>query len=203
MKFLKYITALGFGFLIFGTVIATALYNYNKTFVFDAYNEIRPLLLNGGGENCLSKLKKRGVSFLALGNQGDDICPVKNAVKLSELPSTSLSSSVILSCPAAVKFADWARKIEAKKITHMGTLNCRKMRSFRVMSEHSFGLAIDISKIDEAVVKTHWNDSGGKGKKLRTAAKEACSYFTNVLTPDSNSLHSDHFHFDLGIGIPC
>ena len=43
------------------------------------------------------------------------------------------------------------------------------------MSEHSFGLTDDISKIDEAVVKNHWNDSSINGKKLRTAAKKLAS----------------------------
>ena len=203
MRFLKYITILGLGFSIIILSSAVLLYNYNRTFVFDTYNEIRPLFLRGGGDKCLSKLEERGISFQALGNQGDKICPVLNAIKITELPSTSLSSSIILSCPAAVKFADWVKKIEAKSLAHMGTLNCRKMRSFGIMSEHSYGLAIDISKIDEAIIKTHWNNSGSKGRKLRTAAKEACSYFTNVLTPDSNRLHYDHFHLDLGIGLPC
>jgi hypothetical protein len=85
----------------------------------------------------------------------------------------------------------------------MGTLNCRKMRNFPIFSNHSFGLAIDISKIDGAEVKIDWDKNNKKGEKLRSAAKEACSYFTKVITPDSNSLHYDHFHLDIGIGLPC
>ena len=34
------------------------------------------------------------------------------------------------------------------------------------MSEHSFGMAIDISEIDEAVVSKHWEDKGRKGEVL-------------------------------------
>ena len=203
MRFLKYITVVGLGFSIIILSTVVLLYNYNRTFVFDTYNEIRPLFLRGGGDKCLSKLEQKGISFQALGNYGDKICPVLNAIKISELPSTSLSSSIILSCPAAVKFSDWVEKIQAKNITHMGTLNCRKMRNFPIFSNHSFGLAIDISKIDNAEVKIDWDKSSNNGVKLRSAAKEACSYFTKVLTPDSDSSHYDHFHLDIGIGLPC
>lgn len=71
------------------------------------------------------------------------------------------------------------------------------------MSENSFGLAIDISAIDGAVVSKHWKGKGARGKKLKEAARSACTYFSNVLTPLSNRLHHDHFHLDSGIGFQC
>ena len=61
--------------------------------------------------------------------------------------------------------------------------------------------AIDKSKLDDAILEDHWNDNGAKGEKLRKAAKLECKYFTTVLTPDSNSLHKDHFHFDNKAGL--
>lgn len=182
--------------------IFSAFYS-NKNVVFSFYDKFRVVLLDGGGENCLAALKGTGTTFKPLGNQGTDICPVKNAVRITKFKNTTLSSSFILSCPAAVDTANWLEEIKAKHVTHMGTINCRKRRSSGVMSEHSFGLAIDISGIDGAMLSRHWNNKGQKGQTLRRAARVACKYFSNVLTPKTNSLHSDHFHFDSGIGFQC
>ena len=99
--------------------------------------------------------------------------------------------------------ANWLEEIEAKHITHMGTLNCRERRGSGLMSEHSFGVAIDISAIDGAVVSKHWKDKGIKGDTLRKAASVACKHFSNVLTPETNRLHHNHFHLDSGVGFQC
>ena len=64
-------------------------------------------------------------------------------------------------------------------------------------------MAIDISKIDDAFVSKHCKNKGSRGEKLREAARVACKYFSNVLTPESNRLHYDHFHLDSGVGFQC
>ena len=161
------------------------------------------VFLDGGGEKCLKELEQTEAVFKPLGNQGTDTCPAKNAVRISKFKDTTLSSSVILSCPAAVDTANWLEEIEAKHITHMGTLNCRQRRGSGLMSEHSFGIAIDVSAIDGAVVSKHWKDKGSKGEKLRDAASVACKHFSNVLTPETNRLHHNHFHLDSGVGFQC
>ena len=89
------------------------------------------MFLDGGGENCLVALKQTDAVFKSLGNQGTDICPVKNAVRTSKFKETTLSSSVIFGCPTAVNTAKWLADIEATHITHMGTLNCRERRGSR------------------------------------------------------------------------
>ena len=175
----------------------------NKSLVISTYNKYRVVFLDGGGENCLEGLEQTEAVFNSLGNQGTDTCPVKNAVRISKFKDTTLSSSVILSCPTALDTANWLEEIEAKHITHMGTLNCRERRGSGLMSEHSFGVAIDISEIDGAVVSKHWKDKGRKGDTLRNAARSACKYFSNVLTPETNRLHHDHFHLDSGVGFQC
>ena len=175
----------------------------NKGLVISTYNKYRVVFLDGGGKNCLKELEQTEAVFKPLGNQGTETCPVKNAVRISKFKDTTLSSSVILSCPAAVDTANWLEEIEAKHITHMGTLNCRQRRGSGLMSEHSFGMAIDVSAIDGAVVSKHWNDKGSKGEKLRDAANVACKHFSNVLTPETNRLHHNHFHLDTGVGFRC
>ena len=175
----------------------------NKGLVIESYNQVRIHFLDGGGQGCLTELSDLEVEFTALGDQGTEACPVLNSVKFSKIGDTSFSSPVIMSCPAAVKLAYWAKSIEVKKISHIGTLNCRSRRGSRLMSEHSYGIAIDITAIEDAEVSKHWRDTGHRGKLLRRVAKEACSFFSNVLTPDTNRLHHGHFHFDDGMGFSC
>lgn len=94
------------------------------------------------------------------------------------------------------------------------------------ISEHGFANAIDIlgfefsngetvRLIDDwgssAVPKSEETHEGAdeitpapeqpttkQGIYLRTVRDLACDQFTTVLSPDSNPLHADHFHFDLG-----
>lgn len=188
--------------LLCGTAMIFFSLNH-KGLVIQKYNAIRLFLLDGKGPQCLRELEMTGAKFKPLGDHGTKECPVLNAVKLLKIDYVNLSSPVILSCPAAVQFSLWAKEINAKDISHIGSLNCRNMRGSRVKSEHSFGLAIDITAIDGAVVSKHWKDNGRLGKKLHNAALLACKHFSNVLTPNTNKLHHGHFHFDLGIGYNC
>ena len=186
-----------------GLVLLPLVLKANKGLVISQYNKYRVVFLKDGGESCLKDLAEVGAKYKALGSKGTTTCPIKNAVRISKFKDTALSSSVILSCPAALDTANWLDDIGAKHITHMGTLNCRERRGSGLMSEHSFGVAIDVSRIDDADVSKHWDDKGTKGQRLRKAAKSACKYFSNVLTPETNRLHHNHFHLDSGIGKRC
>ena len=93
----------------------------------------------------------------------------------------------------------WFEEIEAKEVEHMGSYHCRKIRgSTRTWSQHSFGSAVDISHINGASLKDDWFKDNDKGRYLREAGKAACNYFPNVLTPDTNAAHHNHFHVDNG-----
>jgi hypothetical protein len=71
------------------------------------------------------------------------------------------------------------------------------------MSEHSFGTAIDIASINGSSVKRHWDEQSDRGDYIRRAARLACDYFSNSITPDHNALHHDHLHLDMGYGTSC
>ena len=71
------------------------------------------------------------------------------------------------------------------------------------MSQHSFGAAVDIASINGASLKSDWQEEAEKGEYLRDSAKAACEYFSNVLTPDYNAAHYDHFHLDHGLRLTC
>ena len=181
----------------------TVLYSEkeNQT-VSKAYNKLRPNLIRGGGQQCLSVLSTAGIEFVSLGDVRDKNCLIKNAIRINILPNTKLSSPLTLNCKTASKLVTWLDEIEAKSIDHMGTYNCRKMRGSPIMSEHSFGTAIDIAKINEASIKKHWDNGSVEGNYLHRAAESAYSHFSNVITPDDNALHHDHFHLDQGYRAP-
>ena len=160
-------------------------------------------MLDGGGKQCIADLEAKKVNFTKLGDIGSEECPRLNAVRINGFQNTKISSPFTLSCPTANAVALWLDEIQAQTIKHMGTLNCRKRRGRSIYSEHSFGTAIDISHIDGASVKDDWGKSNKNGLTLANAAKVACKYFTNVLTPDSNRLHHDHYHLDTGVGLGC
>ena len=172
----------------------------NHKVVQKVINRVTPKQFSTGGEACLTELTERGITFKSMGTSAEnDICVIHDAVKIRNFPNTKLSGSVLLNCQTAIDFANWLEEIEAKEVEHMGTYNCRKIRgSTRTWSQHSFGSAVDISYINGASVKDDWHKDNDKGRYLRKAGKAACNHFPNVLTPDTNHDHHNHFHIDNG-----
>ncbi len=145
----------------------------------------------------------RGANFEHLGDFKVGSCVVNDAVRISGFGSTELSSSITVTCPFGLKLDSFFSSIGAAKIRHMGAYNCRTQRESGLMSEHSYGTAIDISDIDSANVLRDWRAPNNRGDLLRKAHSSACSLFSNVLTPDTNRAHADHFHLDDGLGLGC
>lgn len=191
---------LGISALLTVVILSVSVFK-NQTFA--TYNALRPIFLNGGGEACIKELNQRRVEFTSLGDTGSAKCPVINAVKISMFKNTIPSSPFVLSCMTALNLDDWLADNRIKSFTHMGTINCRKMRGRGLQSEHSYGTAIDISMVDGASVRDDWGNNSLENDMLREFAKSACKHFSNVLTPDTNKLHRDHFHFDNGFGSRC
>ena len=80
----------------------------------------------------------------------------------------------------------------------MGSYNCRRQRNNDLMGEHSYGTAIDVAVIDGAILTRDWRKASAHGKTLNNAYKNACKFFSNIITPDDNALHQDKFgnHFN-------
>ena len=184
-------------------LVAGILVSYHRNDLVTAYNKYRPMLLDGGGEQCITELRERGLKFQLIGDTGSDTCPIKNAVKVSSFKNSTPSSPFVLSCPTVVTLNNWLDENSIKSFTHMGTINCRKMRGRGFQSEHSYGTAIDISVVDGASVERDWGKESARGKRLAEVASSACKHFSNALTPETNTLHHNHFHFDNGVGRRC
>ena len=171
--------------------------------VSKSYNWLRPKLVSDGGTECLSKLDRLSVSYTALGDQPNGNCSINNAVRITKFRATNISSPLLMNCRAALRTAQWLEAIEATNITHMGTYNCRKQIGSGLVSEHSFANAIDISEINGANLTRDWRKGNAKSEYLLSAQQQACDYFNNVVGPDDNKAHEDHFHLDLGPGVGC
>ena len=135
---------------------------------------MRPKVILSGGQSCLENLQNKGVKFVSLGYIKGGTCLIKTAVRIDKFPNTTLSGPVTLNCKTAVDFANWLEELNAKSIAHVGSYNCRKMRSINIMNEHSFGTAVDISSINGVSVKKDWYKNNNNGRLIRNAALKGC-----------------------------
>lgn len=168
------------------------------------------------GPACLADLDARGVVYhpIDLGEPKDARCRVPTPVKLSRI-DVPLSRPVTMSCFLADRLDAFERGALQKlamqdlghtvvRIDHMGAYSCRASAGrHNHLSEHAYGLAIDISafRLSDGTtvsVEHDWSRSGPKSAFLHHLARAACGYFSVVLTPDSNADHFNHFHLDLG-----
>ena len=186
---------------VFGIAVILSEISFN--FPSNSFNTIRFYSLSGGGNNCLKELELYSNEFKPLGTFVEGNCKVKNAVEITSFKNTKFSEQLTLSCPTALNVGKYFNNINAKTIDHLGTYNCRNIAGSEIVSEHSYGTAIDISKIDSASVLKDWNKNSDNGKILENAYDVACQYFSNILTPDTNNAHNNHFHFDNGFGTKC
>ena len=165
---------------------------------------------------CLDALSERGVVYEKIPDWGTSQgCGVAWAVnvKRSAIPWNNPAK---MSCPLALKIWDFevnvvrpaARDIFKKpvsKIYNYGSYSCRNTVGSSVtrLSEHARGRAFDVgifqlSDDSRISVSKDWKDSGPKGRFLKRIAKEACSVFSVVLSPNYNKAHRDHLHLDIG-----
>lgn len=186
------------------SILGFAIFTGNQQdFFTSAYNQIRPQIVSSGGKTCLDKLALKNIQFKSLGNVGPGNCMIKDAVRIESFPKTKLSGPVTLNCTTSLSLANWLEEIEAKEVEHFGSYNCRKIYGTNIMSEHSFGSAVDIASINGISLRTEWKKNDANGEYLRQAGKVACKHFANALTPDYNAAHHDHFHLDNGYQRIC
>jgi hypothetical protein len=173
------------------------------------------------GAACLADLDAREVVYrpLDLDEPKDPRCHVSTPVRLSR-PAVPLNRPATMSCFLADRLDAFERGALQKlamedlghrvvRVDHLGAYSCRASTGRNhQLSEHAYGLAIDISgfRLSDGTsvgVERDWAQSGPKSAFLHHVARAACGYFSVVLTPDSNSDHVNHFHFDLGPSRLC
>ncbi len=167
------------------------------------------------GPACLARLTAQEVRYRPVDsvNATDSRCQVDTAVRVSRVEA-GLNHPAVMSCGLASRLDDFEREVvqplaaaelgrRVVRINHLGSFSCRAINGGSHLSQHAFGRAIDVAgfRLSDGTtvsVEHDWSESGPKRQFLRHLARRACSYFSVVLTPDSNAEHHDHIHLDIG-----
>jgi hypothetical protein len=171
-------------------------------------------VLSRGDRQCLAEIDKLGVQYKVepMGASAGPNCQIANPIRVSAA-TIPFSRPAVANCAFVLEFDKFEREIirplakrtfghDLKTIIHFGAYNCRSTRAGHE-SEHAHGMAMDVAGFEltdgtMVSVKQEWNQRGKKRDFLRAVASKACSYFNEVLDPDSDRDHLDHIHLDLG-----
>jgi hypothetical protein len=167
------------------------------------------------GRACLARLDTQEVLYRPVDSVSapDARCQIDTAVRVSRVDA-GLNHPAVMSCALASRLDDFEREVVQPlaaaelgrwvvRINHLGSFSCRAVRGASRLSEHATGRAIDVAGFrlsdgSTVSVEHDWNERGPKRLFLHRLAHQACSYFSVVLTPDSNAEHYDHIHLDIG-----
>jgi hypothetical protein len=169
-----------------------------------------------GTGQCLAALDAHDISYrtVELGEPPDARCHVDTALRVTRI-DIALNRPATMSCALAARIDDFERGVVQRlavadlgryvtRIDHLGAYSCRGTSGHSGrLSEHAFGLAIDVSGFrlaDGTVISVEhdWWTPGPKRDFLHHLATSACFYFSVVLTPSSDRDHFNHMHFDIG-----
>ncbi len=176
--------------------------------------------------DCHARLTSLGVTFtpaelpLRQRVQGIPTCGANDAVLFQRAPSgLVIKPPALVTCRLALALADLdalAQEVAQKELgaaiksLHQGgTYNCRKMARFDLVSEHSYGNAIDVRSftltdgrlvsVDKHFGKLDQGPQTERARFLRTLGEQAFDrgVVSVSLGPYWDKLHKDHFHFDM------
>ncbi len=165
--------------------------------------------------SCFADLQQASVRFTPLPDQDfGGGCVTRGSLRLDDIgtPTTNLGA---MTCPLARNFVQWVRHAvkpagqqvygqDVVRVETFGTYSCRNVNGARTgrLSQHAFANAIDISAFvledgRRLTVLGGWNGDEQTREFLRLIRGSACRRFGTVLSPDYNSQHANHFHFDM------
>ena len=162
---------------------------------------------------CRQRLRTLGVDFEARPAEKDDTgCSVPYPISVRSLgKGVALEPEALMNCAmteAAARFvtdvvAPAAKRefgAELKSITQASAYVCRPRNGTTKLSEHAFGNALDISRVnlsDGKAVDVILHPGEREARFLGAVRKAACGPFKTVLGPGSNADHETHLHLDL------
>jgi len=170
---------------------------------------------------CLADLDRLGIAYTLVEppEAKNPSCAVDTAVRVKRAEAR-MSRPVTMSCAMASRLDRFERdavetlaerdlRRRVVEVEHLGAYACRDNTSRSgTLSQHAYGRAIDISgfRLSDgtiANVERDWRRPGPMRVFLHDVARNACRYFSVVLTPDSNRDHYNHLHLDIGPGRVC
>lgn len=174
--------------------------------------------LNDNREACLAALDtvpERELRYTPLADYTPTAnCPLSNVVRMHS-SSVRFNQSFVASCPLALAWVMYehhalqpaALEIMGSpiaQVNHVGSFACRNVygRETGRRSEHATAEALDVVGFQfengqQIALINDWKDEGDAGTFLRAARDGACDTFGNVLGPDYNAAHADHFHLGM------
>ena len=164
---------------------------------------------------CLAELDRLGIRYRtapASTSVGGGRCMVENPVQVIAA-TIPWNQPAVADCALVAAFDRFEHEVlrpaaqryfgeDIRTIVQLGAYSCRATRTGRE-SEHAKGLALDLAGVTLAsgrtiLVKEAWSRGDAAGRFLHAIAPQACGYFNEVLTPESDADHADHIHLDLG-----
>lgn len=174
--------------------------------------------LSGDREACLAALDTvpdGELSYIPLADYAPTAsCPLTNVVRMQS-SSVRFNQSFVATCPLALAWVMYERHelqpaaqeimgSPVRQVDHVGSFACRNIyhRENARRSEHATAEALDVIGFrfengQRITLIKHWDDEGSVGEFLRAARDGACDTFGNVLGPDYNAAHADHFHMGM------
>ncbi len=177
---------------------------------------------------CLQELDRRGIiwapwNYTTQTASNGAQCTIGDPIRVSSpvngvdyrYYSSDTPSAMSMACELALaldELGDVLKEYEIDTVLHIGTFNCRPISGSNNLSQHSYGLAIDIFGFEDVsneryILEDHWehDTTAPQGAKARVLyeigqAMHDQQIFNIVLTPNFNSAHDNHFHVDLTAG---
>lgn len=167
--------------------------------------------LRSDSAECRAVLERSEVAFDTLPPVGEGGCRREDRTVLVDAPLAPAPPAA--TCAVGAAFELWLRDVQAAaeanlkarvaKIEHLGTYSCRRLygRDSGPWSEHATGNAIDIAGFvledgRRISIAGDWHGTAPEAVFLHQVRDRACPVFGTVLSPDYNSAHADHLHFD-------
>jgi len=163
----------------------------------------------------LDRAKADGLINFQTVASSDGQCPLNGAVRVQNFGSVSLSSSFLASCPLAVSTtmfvaqaaSPMAQRVLGEKlirIDHLGSYACRNIyhRAQGRLSEHATADALDVAMFrmsggENISVASGWKREGRESDFLHQVFATGCPFFGNIIGPDYNAAHANHFHLGM------
>ncbi len=168
--------------------------------------------LRGDPQECQAVLTRSNVAFQALPSAGEGACRRTDRLVVSDLslsprpPETTCSVSAALHLWTERHVGPDALRLlgsDVAQIEHFGAYSCRRMygSASGAWSEHATGNAVDIAAFvlkdgRRISILDDWEGTGTEAEFLHAVHGSACDLFGTVLSPDYNTAHRDHLHFD-------
>jgi hypothetical protein len=165
-------------------------------------------------QTCLAVLDRAaGLSYAPVADTAPgDGCGFTNVVRATHTP-IAFNTAPVATCALSAALYWWQRDLQSLaqaqlhsrivRIDQLGIYACRNVDSaaFGPRSEHATANAIDVEGFETAdgrhiTVAQDWGKPTDAGRFLKAAHDSACGVFGEVLGPDYDRLHANHFHLD-------